>query len=563
VLAPTDDQRLLLQAALASGEVSSRAFEAWSRRTELDSLDVASQRVLPLLVRRFDEDPDSRMPSNHGDLLLDRCRKVARFTWLKSRVLMAEASAALRALADADVPAMVLKGAAVVHHDGGQVAWRPMDDVDVAVPTARADDALAALAGAGYDSGMPAMTAAELESWKRAHHGLPVIGPRGAEIDLHWHVLAGSSHRRADEEFWSRAVPAAVADVPCLATSREDTLVNVIAHALWSAGQPGLRWATDVTALVRSAPGAESPSGTALRWDQVVETARRHRIGIAVADALDLLRSIVGLEFPPDALRRLRRASVTEQVELWPRRDRTGAYRLPTAGETLVGAYQSHLRATVPPGQGARPRDVVGFLHGWWGADGPPERAGVESIARVTARVAAHGAFVAFGRPERLRHQLVPSRPAGGGLPVALGEELSFCLGGDGQPALGSGWSCPEPHGTWSVAAEPVVTVQLTDPPTGPLRCHFELGVFVTALRPRLTVDLIVDGVHRNRSTFDSPGPVEGTIDVDLPAGRVDASGQLRLRFVLHRPLTPDAARYGADNRTLGIALKTLRISSA
>jgi hypothetical protein len=113
------------------------------------------------------------------------------------------------------------------------------------------------------------------------------------------------------------------------------------------------------------------------------------------------------------------------------------------------------------------------------------------------------------------------------------------------------------------VAAEPVVTVQLTDPPTGPLHCHLDLGVFVTALRPRLTVDLIVDGVHRNRSTFDSPGPVEGTIDVDLPAGRVDASGQLRLRFVLHRPLTPDAARYGADNRTLGIALKTLRISSA
>ncbi len=561
IFTPSPDQTLLLQAALAPEPVATPAYERWRRHTELTDLDVASQRVLPLLVRRLADPSATAQRDGPGDPMLDRCRNVARFTWLKSRVLMTEAASALAVLAEAGVPAMLLKGAAVIHHDGGHVAWRPMDDVDVAVPTGRAAAALDALVSAGYTTGMPTLTDSELGAWLRAHHGLPLTGPRGAELDLHWHVLAGSSHPQADDEFWARAVPATLAGVDCLATGREDTLVNVIAHAIWSAGQPGLRWATDVAALVGPATGARTADGDpgpGIDWDLVVETARRHRIAVAVADALDLLRTTIGLEVADGVVAQLRRAPVAERIEQWPRRDTAGRYRLPSTPETLVGAYQTHLRTTLSPGTTPRRRDLVDFLRHWWGVDGPP----VASPAGWAGRVAAHGAFVALGRPWRLRQALLGPSRGRRGLPVAFGQCLSFRLGGDGQGALGPGWSCPEPHGTWSVGAGPVVELRLPGRPSGPLDVQVRLAVFVTALRPRLAVDVVANGAHRARWTFDNPGPMEHVSQFDVPTGVVDRSGLLRLQFIVDRPLTPDAARYGADNRTLGIALASLSIAA-
>jgi hypothetical protein len=534
LFALSEDRVLLLQAALGSGEAARAAFREWSRDRDLSRLDVAEHRALPLVAHNLDRigvDDDPQLAA---------CRKVARFNWLRSEALTAEVSAGVAALEDAGIPVMLLKGAAVVHHAGGELARRPMDDVDAAVHPRHAAAAFDVLASQGFRTSPPVFAPAELAARMRALHGLAATGPRGAELDLHWHVLNCSLHPDADTDFWSGRVPARLAGAACSATCLEDTIVNVVVHAAWSAGMPGLRWATDVTTLVRAAP----PPGP--DWSRVLSTARRHRVGVVVADALRTVRDALDVDVPDRTLRALRRASVVEHLEAWPRQDRAGRPRLPSTAERAAAAYADHVRTGVGPDTRARWPDAARFLARWWSLPS----------ARDVPR---HAVFVAAGRPWWVR-ALGPAVPAAAGHPCAIGEEVGFGMGQPGQAALLAGWSCPEPGGTWSVGAESLLGLRVVGAPAGPLRAMLTFVPFLPDARPRLRLDVVVNGVRCATWTLTDVAGQLVRRGLPIPARAVGADGSLGVRFVVRHPLSPDAAGQLADTRPLGVLLHSLRV---
>ena len=162
------EQAALIRAALFDGEDALAAWREWRAVADLDDLDAASDRLLPLLYRnlvRFGVD----------DPWLGRLRGIYRFHWVRNQVLKQSGASALVTLAEAGIDTVVLKGAALgeLHYRG--VGLRPMNDVDILVPRARALDAMNALQEAGYTPDMPKPQA---RLAVRALRGLP--GARGA-----------------------------------------------------------------------------------------------------------------------------------------------------------------------------------------------------------------------------------------------------------------------------------------------------------------------------------------------------------------------------------------------
>jgi hypothetical protein len=250
---------------------------------------------------------------------------------------------------------MLLKGAALVLGYYGDAGSRPMEDVDVLV---RSDDAVAAAAALGELgwSAPQAITSRHV----RASHAMAFVGPRGGQMDLHWHLLPESCDAGAGAPLWDRAAMLHVAGVDVRVMDPADQLFHCCAHGVrWEPVAP-LRWIADAAMVLTRAPD--------LDWPRVLEASVRHRATLPVGDALDYLRNELGLEVPPGLVEQLRGVPVSAGDRL--------AYRWRTrpAGR-LLGRLPEHwlryrgLRTLRQRGE--PPIGFVGYLEVAFGCPGP------------------------------------------------------------------------------------------------------------------------------------------------------------------------------------------------
>src|ERR1019366_6595553 len=124
---PTPDQILLLRASLLSGQDVATAWKAWRERVNFDDIDAASYRLMPLLYKNLRRE-------NIEDELLGRLKGIYRHTWSRNQLLFHEAGRVLKAMNDAGISVLVLKGATLANSFYSDAGLRPMNDFDFMVP---------------------------------------------------------------------------------------------------------------------------------------------------------------------------------------------------------------------------------------------------------------------------------------------------------------------------------------------------------------------------------------------------------------------------------------------
>ena len=104
---PTQNQELLLRAALLKGDAALKAWHEWKRSVDIEVLDFGSHRMIPKLYRNL---------LDHGvrDPLMDRFKSVYRYYLYKNEILLHHTTAALKSFRDADIATMLLKGSALI-----------------------------------------------------------------------------------------------------------------------------------------------------------------------------------------------------------------------------------------------------------------------------------------------------------------------------------------------------------------------------------------------------------------------------------------------------------------
>jgi hypothetical protein len=230
----------------------------------------------------------------------------------------------LEALADAKVPAMPLKGAALFESDYPDPALREMLDLDILVPSERLDAANTALAAIGYRPLSSPRSERETRAWMRVnHHHDPALvdDHQIAAVELHHHIAMAEERKHFDiAGKWERARPTA-GPPPHLLPSREDLLLHVCLHFTRSrlggsyrhGGSGGALAQLSDIAWIIGAPGARRP----LDWDALITAARLYRIDarvflalfaaheLGVAGARQALREMCPPGFDPRLGRRL------------------------------------------------------------------------------------------------------------------------------------------------------------------------------------------------------------------------------------------------------------------
>ena len=209
--------------------------------------------------------------------------------------LYRELRTVLRCLRSSGIPVIVLKGAYLAEAVYGDVALRPICDVDLMVPRAELPRAQAVL----LDMGCVQQESEDIESYCRREPHLPAIFMRDLVIELHWTIASPTGPFRVDTAgLWDRAHPATIAGVGFLALSPEDLLLHLCLHFGHEHHLARLRFLYDIAETIHRFRGE-------MGWAQVVHSAREWGAARYVGLTLHLARSMLGTGVPDDVLEQL------------------------------------------------------------------------------------------------------------------------------------------------------------------------------------------------------------------------------------------------------------------
>ena len=221
-----------------------------------------------------------------------RLREAYRSLATMNTSLFLDVLRVLKSLGAARMPVIALKGLSLARNVYGDIALRPMSDVDLLV---KEDDLVMAgriLLTLGYKQRFPAW-----ESMARAFHHLPPFkNDRGAMIELHRNIVSPESPIKVDlDGLWERARPIKIDQVEVLALSPEDLLIHLCIHACYHL-QTGMDLIPfcDIAGLIRR-------SADKIDWRTVVERAARWGGQKCVYLMLLLVRELMGTA-PPDSV---------------------------------------------------------------------------------------------------------------------------------------------------------------------------------------------------------------------------------------------------------------------
>lgn len=350
---PTGEQELLLRASLLQGYEAVDAWHQWRAGADIDRLDPGSFRLLPLLYRNLHthqvEDP-----------WMGKIKGIYRATWYRNQMRFRTAADLLRALHDAGIQTMILKGAALALLYYKDLGLRPMDDWDALVPTQWAPRAIDLLIELGWTP-VQRRREAFTEAYFSVLHAHLFRDSTGHSLDLHWHALADGCHANADDDFWQGAVPAKIHDVPTCALNPADELFHTCVHGARWTHVPPFRWLADAMVIIQAA----HPE---IDWERLAAQARERRLVLPVRDTLEYLRDRLDAPIPQAVLESLRQSPVSraEQAE----------YRLITRAQGVLGQLPAkwfrYRRSLWAAGHDVSPIRLAGFLRYlqlFWGLD--------------------------------------------------------------------------------------------------------------------------------------------------------------------------------------------------
>jgi hypothetical protein len=301
---PTQEQALLLTAALEQGPKSLRAWDAWSAGVDFDGLDAASQRLIPLLYRNL-KDQGIEGP------LMQRMKGIYRRTWWHNQLLFRRLAEVLAKFEEAEIPSMILKGSPLsltVYEDMG---LRPMNDLDIAVPVDALQEVTRILRQLGG--------VAKEDNFSIGHaisHAISYYFADKSEIDVHVSVMKACHAPQFVEPLWAASIPVQHERFSTRTLCAADQLLHTIAHGINANALAPIRWIADTIWILRKNPD--------LDWERLLARSQAMALSLVLREGLTYIAKHHTHPIPLWVLDRLaeRRPLLLERLEFnFGRRD--------------------------------------------------------------------------------------------------------------------------------------------------------------------------------------------------------------------------------------------------
>lgn len=283
-----NEHALLLLCARVNPDAPARAGIARLAREKIDwqYLVGAAQRhgVVPLLCRNLNAICPGAVPPDILSTLSATCLNIAQ----KNLLLARELIEILNLLSTNDISAIPYKGPVLALAAYGNLALRPITDLDILIRPRDLRRAQAILRGAGFRDDTlfdPQEEAVHLEAnceW--------MLTNSRVILDVHWQVMPKFFYFPLDlDGVWQRLTPLMLAGTRVNALAIEDAVLILCVHGakhIWKR----LEWVVSVAELARVQ--------TRLDWDALLARARASGVERMVALGFLLAQQLLDAELP-------------------------------------------------------------------------------------------------------------------------------------------------------------------------------------------------------------------------------------------------------------------------
>jgi hypothetical protein len=340
-----------LKVTLAQEERAREAWSAFEPMLHLDGLEAGSYDLLALLYRRLEG-------LGISSSALPRLRGIYRKAWFENRLTLSLLRSALQVIGGASIPTMIVNdapAALLLHRD---IGTRPINELEIAIPSGMAAAAVRALEDAGWQRRRPE-TPPELALGST--DGLRAEAADGqGEVVLRSHPLIGAGVFGVggrDHDLWDASVEVIVEHLSTRAPSAGDALLDTCVNGVSGRWWESVQWLADADLTLRR--------DDAVDWPRLLRRAEARGLLPPLRDALRYLGCLLDSPIPAVWQRQMRQARAARRDVL--------AYRIGRSGGRLLGSLPNLVAQHVRQTRTQPPLPVVfelgPFLTRAWGLD--------------------------------------------------------------------------------------------------------------------------------------------------------------------------------------------------
>mgnify|MGYP001036753676 FL=1 len=232
----------------------------------------------------------------------------------RNLLLFEELEGILHALKRADVPAVLLKGAALAEVIYGNLALRPMWDIDLLVRERHLRTTVRTLTGLGFRApggdDLDGLTPRDVHANQLL---FTKSAPTEMPIEVHWALFWFPYYQQAVpmDWFWRTALPARLGDVDTRMLGLEAQLLHLCGHLVHHQRTEGtlrLVWLQDVVEVV-------ARFDDRVDWDALMDRAATFDLVVPVREVLWQVAEDWGAPIPAAVLDRLRRLRPSDREQ--------------------------------------------------------------------------------------------------------------------------------------------------------------------------------------------------------------------------------------------------------
>jgi hypothetical protein len=290
---PDATQELILGTCLHHDRAAAiQSWKEWKARVDLDDLDRSSFQILSLVFRRLlelgIEDPDLR-----------RIKGVHRYRWTQNHLASRGRRELLNALHGENIPAMLLRGAALGQTVYPEPATRGVHDMDVVVPVETAARAVGLLRASGWNAKYfdPTWTLECSDACELLHSDY------GA-ANIRWRVMQSRCPTGREEELWRAARPFEYEQIPTRILCPADQFLHACEHGMHHSSVSGLQWLVDCAFIIRHSPPP-------FDWARLIDQSNKFQLSLPVRQAVGYLRKHFENSIPGEVIAAMERSPVT------------------------------------------------------------------------------------------------------------------------------------------------------------------------------------------------------------------------------------------------------------
>ena len=275
---PTQEQRLLLHAALFQGEEAVNRWQQWRDAVDIETLDSESYHLLPLLCQNL-------VAHQVEDTHMARLKGVYRRHWYANQLLLKQAKSVITSLRENQIEAIVLQDAALATTYYQDFADRPMYSLEFLIHPDEVVSTIQILQSLGWT-----LSSTEPLETLITRSVLALTNQAQQQLYLHTHIFWAIPQNYTDEQVWKSRIPGQVSEVPISILDPTDQLLFICLRSKHEGQQHRIHWLVDAFMLLK--PSAK------IDWGRLVAQAQRYQLVLPLKNLLILLQKVLNVVIP-------------------------------------------------------------------------------------------------------------------------------------------------------------------------------------------------------------------------------------------------------------------------